>query len=48
MTCSSPISGLEVFWGIILGFVSHMVDILQLSVAVRLAIRQTRCIHLLP
>jgi uncharacterized protein YjaG (DUF416 family) len=28
MTCSSPINSLEVFWGDVLGFVSHMVEIL--------------------
>ena len=34
MTCSSPFDSLEVFWGVIFGFVSHMVDIAQLSVPV--------------
>jgi hypothetical protein len=27
MTCSIPINSLESFWGVVLRFVSHMVDI---------------------
>jgi hypothetical protein len=36
MTCSGPINNLEVFGGVVLGFISHVVDFPQLSVAVRL------------
>jgi hypothetical protein len=34
VTCSCPINSLEVSWGVVLGFDSHMVDTPQLSVAV--------------
>jgi len=37
-TCSGPINSLEVFRGVVLGFVSHTVDISQLSVAVCLSV----------
>jgi hypothetical protein len=38
VTCSRPINCLEVFLGVVFGFVSHTVDIWYLSVALRLSL----------
>ena len=37
LNCSGPMSSLEVFGGVVLGFISHTVHISQLSVAVCLS-----------